>query len=99
MLGYGYVMTRDFSLEEAREVLAGIQLVAPDELRVPFSNVDCTVLLEAGIEIKDHGRGLIDFPALIDGAAAYWCWLAGEPEIAWWHPRDGGFAARKPTNN
>ena len=88
----------DFSLEEAREVLAAVQSVAPNALRVPFSNADCITLLEAGIEIKDPTRGLVDFPTVIDGAPAYWCWLAGEPEIAWWHPRNGGFAARKPIS-
>ena len=89
-------MPRDFTLEEAREVLAAVQSVAPDELRPPFSEADCLTLLEAGIEIKDREHGLIDFQATIDGAPAYWCWLAGEPEIAWWHARDGGFAGRKP---
>ena len=89
-------MPHDFSLDEAREVLAAIQAVAPDGLRVPFSDADCVTLLEGGIEIKDRERGLVDFPATIDGAAAYWCWLAGEPEIAWWHPREGGFTGRTP---
>ena len=89
-------MDRDFSLEEAREVLAGIRSVAPDELRAPFSDGDCITLLGAGAEIKDREHGLVDFPALIDGVPAYWCWLAGEAEIAWWHPRDGGFAGRTP---
>lgn len=77
-------------------MLAAIRSVAPDELRVPFSNADCMTLLEAGIEIKDRAHGLVDFPTTIDGVAACWCWLAGEPEIAWWHPRDGGFAGRTP---
>ena len=89
-------MPRDFSLDEAGEVLAAVQSFAPDGLRVPFSNADCNTLLEAGLEVKDREHGLVDFPTLVDGAVAYWCWLAGEPEIAWWHPRDGGFAGRTP---
>jgi hypothetical protein len=88
-------MPKDFTLEEAREVLAAIRSVAPDELRLPFSDADCMTLLEAGIEIKDRQHGLVDFAATIEGAPAYWCWLAGEPEIEWWHPREGGFAGRK----
>ncbi len=94
---YSRAVPQDFSLDEAREVLAAIQSVAPDELRVPFSNADCMTLLEAGIEIKDREHGLVDFPTTIDGVAAYWCWLAGEPRISWWHPRAGGFAGRQPT--
>ena len=89
-------MPPDFSLIEAREVLAAVQIVAPDELRLPFTDADCRTLLEAGIEIKDRQRGLVDFPTTIHGIEAYWCWLAGEPEIAWWHARDAGFAGRMP---
>lgn len=89
-------MPQDFSLQEARDVLAAVHSVAPDELRLPFSDGDCMTLLEAGIEIKDREHGLIDFPTVVDGVAAYWCWMAGEPEIAWWHPRDSGFAGRIP---
>ena len=88
-------MTDDFTLEEARSVLAGVRSIARDELRAPFSDADCLTLIEAGIEVKDRVRGLIDFPTMIDGEPAYWCWLAGEAEIDWWHPRDGGFAGRK----
>jgi hypothetical protein len=87
-------VTDDFTLEEARAVLAGVRSVARDELRAPFSDADCVALIEAGIEVKDRVRGLIDFPATIAGEAAYWCWLAGEAEIAWWHLRDAGFAGR-----
>ena len=89
-------MPSDFSLDEARSVLSAVQSFAPDGLSAPFSDADCVTLLEAGVEIKDRPQGLIDFPCVVDGIPAYWCWLAGEPELAWWHPRDGGFAARKP---
>ncbi|MGE0228717.1 MAG: DUF2203 domain-containing protein [Dehalococcoidia bacterium] len=87
----------DFSLQEARAVLAGIRAVARDELRAPLSDADCATLVEAGVEIKDRVRGLIDFQTTIDGVPAYWCWQAGEPEVSWWHSRDGGFAGRRPV--
>jgi hypothetical protein len=89
-------MPDEFSQQEAREVLEAVQSLAPDELRLPLSDPDCMTLLEAGIEIKDRIRGLIDFPTTIDGAPAYWCWMPGEPEIAWWHLRSHGFAGRTP---
>lgn len=85
----------DFSLEEARDVLAAVRLVARDELRTPLSEADCLTLIEAGIQVKDRVRGLIDFPTTIDGVLAHWCWLAGEPDIAFWHRRDAGFAGRE----
>ena len=33
-----------------------------------------SVIQEAGIVIRDIDRGLIDFPALIDGREVYLCW-------------------------
>jgi len=56
-----------------------------------------TELSEHGIEIKDHTRGLIDFPCLRGERIIYLCWQLGEgPEIEWWHETDAGFAGRQP---
>lgn len=49
----------------------------------------------SGAEIKSLEQGLLDFPAVIEGTSAYWCWKLGEPEISWWHPRDSGFTGRR----
>ncbi|MGE0134948.1 MAG: DUF2203 family protein [Dehalococcoidia bacterium] len=87
----------DFSLQEAREVLAALRAIARDELHAPLSDADCAALMEAGVEIKDRTRGLIDFPTTIDGSPSYWCWQAGEPDISWWHRQDAGFAGRRPV--
>ncbi|MEI6665665.1 MAG: DUF2203 family protein [Chloroflexota bacterium] len=89
-------MPDEFTLHEARAVLEAIRSFAPDDLRIPLTDADCMTLLEAGIEIKDRARGLVDFPTTINDQPAYWCWLAGEPEITWWHTRDSGFAGRTP---
>jgi hypothetical protein len=49
-----------------------------------------------GIQIKDYGRGLIDFPCLRDGRVVLLCWQLGErEEIEWWHEADAGFAGRR----
>jgi hypothetical protein len=53
-------------------------------------------LQEAGIVIRDIDRGLIDFPALIDGREIYLCWELGEDEVAWWHELDSGYGGRQP---
>ena len=85
----------EFTLDEARSVLAAIRDVARDGLRSPLSRDDLAALTNAGIEVKSVESGLIDFPTHVDGVEAYWCWRAGEDEIEWWHPRDAGFAGRR----
>jgi hypothetical protein len=51
---------------------------------------------ELGCELKDPRLGLIDFPSDRDGDVVYLCWKADEPEVAYWHPLDTGFASRLP---
>jgi hypothetical protein len=50
-----------------------------------------------GVQLKDHARGLIDFPSLRDGRVILLCWQLGEgDEIEWWHDVEDGFAGRQP---
>jgi hypothetical protein len=51
-----------------------------------------------GVQVKDLDRGLIDFPALHpqSGDTVLLCWELGEPEVAYWHDLEAGFAGRKP---
>ncbi len=49
-----------------------------------------------GVQLKDYERGLIDFPALMEGREVYLCWEEGEDEIGWWHEVDAGHAGRQP---
>jgi len=56
-----------------------------------------TELHEMGVELKDHTRGLIDFPSMRGERVVLLCWQLGEgDEIAWWHETDAGFAGRQP---
>jgi hypothetical protein len=48
------------------------------------------------IQLKDLERGLIDFPALIDGKEVYLCWEKCEDDIRFWHDLDAGYAGREP---
>jgi hypothetical protein len=48
------------------------------------------------IQIKDLGRGLIDFPAIIGGKEVFLCWEDGEEDVEFWHDLDAGFAGREP---
>ncbi|MFL6229966.1 MAG: DUF2203 domain-containing protein [Pyrinomonadaceae bacterium] len=54
--------------------------------------------LEAlGVQVKDFGRGLIDFPAMRDGRVVLLCWELGEgDQIEWWHDTETGYAGRQP---
>jgi hypothetical protein len=54
--------------------------------------------LEAlGVQMKDYGRGLIDFPSLRDGRVVLLCWQMGEGDrLEWWHEVEAGFAGRQP---
>jgi hypothetical protein len=57
-------------------------------------------LLEAiersGIVLRDIDRGLVDFPALIDGREVYLCWEVGEDDVGYWHDLDAGYGGREP---
>lgn len=54
-------------------------------------------LAEGGIQVKDVGGGLIDFPHLRDDdEEVYLCWKLGEETIGYWHPIQDGFAGRQP---
>lgn len=55
-------------------------------------------LQERGLVVRDIDRGLVDFPAIIDGKEAYLCWQAGEDRVAFWHDLETGFAGREPLD-
>ena len=55
-----------------------------------------TELQSYGCELKGLEQGLVDFPAIMQGQQVYLCWQYNEPEIAFWHGIDAGFAGRQP---
>lgn len=57
------------------------------------------VLDDAGVQVKSLEEGLLDFPSLRDGEDVLLCWQVGEPEVAFWHGIDEGFAGRKPLDD
>jgi hypothetical protein len=61
------------------------------ELRAALSS-----LQEAEVVLRDLDRGLVDFPAMLDGREVYLCWVEGEDEIGFWHDLEEGFAGRQP---
>jgi hypothetical protein len=53
---------------------------------------------QAEIVLRDIDRGLVDFPALIDGREVYLCWELGEEEVGFWHDLEGGYGGREPLD-
>jgi hypothetical protein len=50
----------------------------------------------SGAHLKDVKLGLVDFPTEREGEIVFLCWQSGEPEVAFWHRTDEGFAGRQP---
>lgn len=61
---------------------------------------DCLQILgefqKRQIVVKDLARGLIDFPAIINGREVFLCWEQGEEDVEYWHDIDSGYAGREP---
>ena len=54
-------------------------------------------LQEGDIILRDPSTGLVDFHAQGDDGVVYFlCWRWDEPDLAWWHLPEEGFAGRKP---
>ena len=47
------------------------------------------------IQIKDLDRGLIDFPAILDGKEVFLCWEQDKEDIEFWHDLHSGYASRE----
>lgn len=48
------------------------------------------------IIVQDLERGLIDFPAILNGREVFLCWEKREKDIGFWHELDAGYAGREP---
>jgi hypothetical protein len=51
---------------------------------------------QLGAQVKDLDTGLIDFPARRGDEDVLLCWRLGEPDVAYWHGPEDGFAGRRP---
>ena len=89
----------------ARESGVDVGTLAPEDLlrrrpaaRALIEELDGIVqeIQESGADLKDVQLGLVDFPAEREGEIVYLCWQFGEPEVAFWHRIDDGFAGRQP---
>jgi hypothetical protein len=69
---------------------------SPFEERVSQLQALLQEIVQAGIEIKDVQRGLVDFPHMRDGEEVFLCWEMGEEDILYWHRLQDGYAGREP---
>lgn len=53
---------------------------------------------QSGIVLRDIDRGLVDFPALLDGREVYLCWELDEDDVGHWHDMDAGYGGREPLD-
>jgi len=55
-------------------------------------------LESVGCSFRDWGfdKGLVDFPARIDGHDVLLCWRSDEERVEWYHLPDAGYAGRTP---
>ena len=53
---------------------------------------------QSGIVLRDIDRGLVDFPAVLDGREVYLCWELGEDEVGYWHDLETGYGGREPLD-
>jgi hypothetical protein len=51
---------------------------------------------DLGIIVRDTERGLVDFPAFLEGREVCLCWILGESTIQFWHEIDTGVSGRQP---
>jgi len=67
------------------------------ELKAAEARLDelMTEVQLTGADLKGVAPLLVDFPADLDGVPVLLCWLEGEPELAWYHRLDLGFAGRR----
>jgi hypothetical protein len=50
---------------------------------------------QSGLVLRDIDRGLVDFPAVVEGREIYLCWELGEDEVGYWHDLDAGYGGRE----
>lgn len=67
------------------------------DMIVEFQRIETNAktLQELGVVLKDLSTGLVDFPSLRDGREVLLCWKYDEPQVAYWHDLESGFAGRR----
>ena len=94
------VVIRADAAELAASLTAGGQptrLGGLPEFKAAQARLDelITEVQQTGAELKGFAPLLVDFPAELHGMPVLLCWLENDPELAWYHRLDLGFAGRR----
>ena len=81
------------------DVVAAARRRAEQTAAVKRAHDAMSELESIGVQVKDLDKGLLDFPAMLDGEIVLLCWKMGEPEIAHWHTMEAGFGGRQPIDD
>jgi len=84
--------------QEVRRLgMEGGRLVPPNYFAaIEEIHAETRNLEDSGIILRDLHRGLVDFPAVLDGQEVFLCWLKGESCVAYFHDHESGFDDRQP---
>ncbi len=94
-----------FTPKEANQILPDVKKIVEEilskahEVPIPDQRIKALMaqLEDMGCYYKDWNFeiGLVDFPAIIHGRQALLCWRSDEPEVAWFHGYEDGYAGRR----
>ncbi len=94
-----------FTPKEANQILPDVKKIVEEilskaqEAPIPDQRIKALMaqLEDMGCYYKDWNFeiGLVDFPAIIHGRQALLCWRSDEPEVAWFHGYEDGYAGRQ----
>lgn len=70
-----------------------VLLALRDALRDELTAIGAT-----GCVVRDLDTGLCDWLGEHGGRDVWLCWRVGEPECAWYHGMEDGFAGRRPVS-
>jgi hypothetical protein len=88
----------DLARENAR--YGGGSPAGPTYLKYMLEFTEAIQEIQAlGVQVKDFGKGLVDFPYEHEGRIVFLCWKPDEDEINWWHETDTGFGGRQPLTD
>lgn len=95
-----------FTPKEANQILTNVKKIVEEILSKAHEaggegriKALMAQLEDMGCYYKDWNFeiGLVDFPAIIHGQQALLCWRSDEPEVAWFHGYEDGYAGRRPV--
>ncbi|MBL8012607.1 MAG: DUF2203 domain-containing protein [Candidatus Omnitrophica bacterium] len=90
------ILAKGAELKQISIAAGSSQEQAAYEKAMAKVNVLVDELENLGCFYKDWSfeKGLVDFPAVINGQEVMLCWQGNEPDVRWYHAVDGGYQGR-----